>query len=1220
MNEKILWNDGWTFLKTKPGTTFTQAAERFQEFKPVDIPHDWLIYDSLNLYEDSTGWYKKTFKYEPDDEKNAFIIFEGIYMDSTVYINGVKAGEWKYGYSAFILDAADFLKSGENEILVSVCFLSPNSRWYSGAGIYRDVWFKVTDKVYIPENGVYISTKAQADGSYMLYVDAEIVEKKVAISPDRVEVEFSLYDESGSKVELELVPMPETECIKRESTLKEDAKTVTAECIETMAAERTKSASKCSVARQYQVKNIKLWDLDAPILYTFQTKLVIDGKTVQQEEEKIGFRHIEYDAQKGFFLNGKHMKLNGVCEHHDLGALGAAFNKSAMRRKYTILKEMGVNAVRGAHNMMAQGAIELADEMGMLILSEAFDMWERPKTTYDYARFFKEWAERDVESWIKRDRNHPSVIMWSIGNEIYDTHADEHGMELTIYLKEIVEKYDYMKNAPATLCSNYMPWENTQKCADVLKLIGYNYAERYYKEHHAKHPDWIIYGSETSSIVQSRGVYHFPLKAGILAEEDEQCSALGNSTTSWSAKSMEACITEDRDMEFSLGQFIWSGFDYIGEPTPYHTKNSYFGQIDTAGFPKDSFYVWKSAWTDYKKEPMVHIFPYWDFNEGQLIDVRVCSNAPYVELFINGRSLGKQHLTHEAGSGNHIIADYQVPYEKGVLSAIAYDYDEKKVADTERHSFGNSASIVLETENKTVKADGRDLLFFDISTVDEAGNPVENACDRVKVKVSGAGRLVGLDNGDSTDHDSYKGTSRRLFNGKLLAIVQTNMQPGEIKVEVNGKGIKGASVCCESYEDPDICCKERKDAAADSKDCKDAAVCRDNREYMDSANKCDRNKPGSALTTLEANTDKKIVLGAADEIPVRRINLKSLGGQKFTQDNDTIVVEAYVEPADATDHELSFRAVNDTGVTTNLAGLEYKENRAVMKAIGDGDFRLFAMSKSGSDKVRIMSQLEFSIEGFGQAYKNPYELIAGSLYTSVPVGEVGCGNEKGVATGREDETVVYFNNIDFGSVGSDEITIPIFALNDDEYPMQIWEGIPGEEGSVMLADVIYQKPSIWNVYQPEIYKLNKRLKGITSISFRLYQKVHIKGFYFTKYEKAWLELNAGEADAVYGDSFVRNGTKIEGIGNNVTLEFTEMDFGGRSVKGIAIDGRAVGGVNTIHVRMYNGAEEIKQIVEFPESSEYGVQEFALEPVSGKWNVAFVFLPGSNFDFANFRFY
>ena len=1160
MNGKILWNDGWSFLKTEAGTTYEQVIPRSQEFKAVDIPHDWLIYDALNLYEDGTGWYKKNFVYEQNQDKKAFVTFEGIYMDSTVYINGKKAGEWKYGYSAFTLDITDFLKSGENEILVSACFMSPNSRWYSGAGIYRDVWFKVTDRTYLPENTVYVSTKKQAEKSFLLRLEAEIAGDR----KDVAQVEFSLWDKNGNEVNLE----PTDEVV-----------------------------DKSVVVKNYLVKDVELWDVDSPVLYTLRTELVINNEVIQQEEERIGFKHVEYDAQKGFFLNGRHMKLNGVCEHHDLGALGAAFNKSAMRRKYRILKEMGVNAVRSSHNMMAVGAIELADEMGLLVLSESFDMWERSKTTYDYARFFKEWSARDVESWIKRDRNHPSIIMWSIGNEIYDTHADEHGKEITAYLKGLVEKYDPMKNALVTLCSNYMPWENTQKCADMLKMAGYNYGEKYYEEHHKEHPDWIIYGSETSSIVQSRGVYHFPLKAGILAEDDEQCSSLGNSATSWSAKSMEICAALDRDMEFSLGQFIWTGFDYIGEPTPYHTKNSYFGQIDTAGFPKDSFYVWQSAWTDYRKKPMIHIFPYWDFNEGQLIDVRVSSNAPYVELFINGRSLGKQHLTHEAGSGSHIIADYQLPYEKGTLTAIAYDYDGKKVASTERHSFDNSSDIVITPDETKAKADGRDLLFFTISTLDAQGNPVENACDRVSVKVTGAGRLIGLDNGDSTDFDSYKGLSRRLFNGKLLAIVQTDTVPGQIKVEVTGKGLNGASVVCESYES-----RENSNANRNNEDIENAGL---HNEY---------------ITTLECNKETPVVLGNAEEIPVRKINLKSLGGQKFTKEHDTIAVEAYLEPLQADDKELIFKVVNDTGAPTNLVSLEQEGNRAVMTAKGDGNFRLFATSKSGTEKVRIMSQLEFSIEDFGQAYLNPYEFISGSLYTSIAKGDVGCGNERGVATGRDGETVICYSDIDFGNVGSDEITIPIFALNDDEYPIQIWEGVPGEPGSVMLADAVYQKPSIWNVYQSETFKLNKRLKGITTISFWLNQKVHIKGFSFTQYEKAWLKLNAGEADAIYGDSFVKNGDKkIEGIGNNVTLEFTDMDFGEKTIKGIAIKGRAVNGVNTIHLRLYNGVDEIKQIVEFPESEEYILKEFDLEPVNGKWDVSFVFLPGSNFDFAHFQF-
>ena len=292
-------------------------------------------------------------------------------------------------------------------------------------------------------------------------------------------------------------------------------------------------------------------------------------------------------------------------------------------------------------------------------------MWERAKTEYDYARFFRKWHARDVESWIRRDRNHACIIMWSIGNEIYDTHADKKALSITEDLKTLVEKFDPMKNARVTLASNYMPWEGAQKCADIYKTVGYNYAERCYEEHHSKHPDWVIYGSETASLVMSRGVYHFPLSQGTLAEEDGQCSSLGNSFTSWGGHSYEEVAGIDRDIPYSMGQFLWSGFDYIGEPTPYHSKNSYFGQIDTAGFGKDAFYFWQSVWTDPAKAPMIHIIPcYWDFNEGQIIDVRVVSNLDHVELFLNGKSLGKKELTHRPGSGLDLIANYSVPYEK----------------------------------------------------------------------------------------------------------------------------------------------------------------------------------------------------------------------------------------------------------------------------------------------------------------------------------------------------------------------------------------------------------------------------------------------------------------------------------------------------------------------------------------------------------------------------
>jgi beta-galactosidase len=408
--------------------------------------------------------------------------------------------------------------------------------------------------------------------------------------------------------------------------------------------------------------------------------------------------------------------------------------------------------------------MELTDEMGFLVMSEILDMWRLPKNEYDYARFFDEWIERDVASWVRRDRNCPSVILWSIGNEIYDTHASfEEGASIMRMLSDLVAKHDPNSHAVITFSSNYMPWENTQKCADIIKNIGYNYAEELYQNHHAAFPDWVIYGGEVCSIVQSRGVYHFPLSKELLHDDDMQCSALGNSRTSWGAKSIEKCITDDRDALFSQGLFLWSGFDYIGEPTPYHTKNSFFGQIDTAGFPKDSYYIFKSAWTDYKTDPFVHVFPYWDFSPGQIIDVRICTNAPKAELFLNEKSLGVFEVNHK--SDKKLVGDFRVPYEPGKLTGVAYDENGYEVARTVRNSFGDVATLDVKAESFG------ELVFYEISALDKDGNIVENANTRVNVSVTG-GELLGLDNGDSTDYDQYKSESRRLFNGKLTAIAR----------------------------------------------------------------------------------------------------------------------------------------------------------------------------------------------------------------------------------------------------------------------------------------------------------------------------------------------------------------------------------------------------------------------------------------------------------------
>lgn len=1229
---KRLFNGGWSFWCGEPDLDVSEAGKHLTEFQKVDLPHDWLIADAKNLYRDGCGFYRKIFLMQPKENKRYSLIFEGVYMDTTIWVNEQQAGEWKYGYSTFEIDLTPFVKVGENEILVSVNFRSPNSRWYSGAGIYRDVWFKETPETYIRENGVYIHTEAcgEKEGKepdFLLYADTEIV------GDAWDEVRNTLYAKREAPLEIEL---PFELLLGDEMELVEEASLVAGKVREDsgVAEEETSHASGkgtlcvpvegtyAGSEREnlcvpeiiashntnkntaiYRVKSPRRWDVEHPYLYILKTELCRDGEVIQEEYSQLGFRSIAFDPEQGFLLNGRRVKLNGVCEHHDLGALGAAFHRTAMARKLRILKEMGVNALRGTHNMTAPAVVELADEMGILMISEAFDMWERSKTTYDYARFFKEWSERDVESWVMRDRNHPCIIMFSIGNEIYDTHVDAHGREITVRLRDLVKQYDYRGNAGITIGSNYMPWENAQHCADEVKLAGYNYGEKYYEEHHKAHPDWVIYGSETSSIVQSRGIYHFPLRASILTEDDEQCSSLGNSPTSWGAKSMERCVCEDRDMDFSMGQFLWTGFDYIGEPTPYHTKNSYFGQVDTAGFPKDAYYVWQSAWTDYRKAPMIHIFPYWDFNEGQNIDIRVCSNAPFVELFCNGKSCGRQQLTHEKGSGHHIIADYSLPYEKGVLYAVAYDEEGNVTARETKASFGNSAEIVLRASGRAAVANGRDLFFVEIGTRDEKGNPVENAVDCVTVQVEGAGHLVGLDNGDSTDEDSYKGNSRRLFSGKLLAIIETGTIPGAVRISVSGKGLKSAELVCEAVEIDQMLPFMKGEKAQ--------------RIYHNFwQDLCEETyAPGSTelIEDQEERLDEK-----QEEIPVRKITLCSPMGQKFSKEQPEFTVEAEIEPKEATDRQLLFRVVDEHGVDSNLVRLLVQGHTAQLHAMGDGSFYLRCMSRSGTDRIRVISQLEFTVEGMGQAYRNPYELISGSLYTSYQ-GEVSNGNERGVATARDGETVVTFGNIDFGPVGSDEITIPVFALTSEEYPIRIYEGVPGEEGCQLLADVVYQKPSIWNTYQEETYLLAKRVTGINTISIAVRQKIHLKGFVFKKLQKAWLPLDAAQADSVYGDTFTKEERAITGIGNNVTITYAEMDFGEEGTAGIRICGRAPESSNSLHIRFLQGEEESKQLVEFPMCGEYIEKEFSLTPVKGKWDVSFVFLPGSCFDLQSVQF-
>lgn len=1147
MSRWRLFCDKWEFSKNPIGTDYSDSLD----WHEVEIPHDFLIYDTHNLYETSTGWYRRNYSYTKKENTCISLRFEGVYMDSRVYVNGIQAGEWKYGYSTFEFDITALLKEGDNLIAVRVDHREPNSRWYSGAGIYRRVWLKEYNSIHITNDGVYISGDIQGN----VTVSAE-VERPLGIGVGGLLVRHIICD--GEK---EITRSEYPCCAYDRSRI-------------------TKTIRRDSCAYSVNTVTLKipdpvLWDIDDPHMYSCVTEILQNGQVIDREECRFGLRKAEFTTDKGFFLNGRHVKLHGCCEHHDLGSLGAAVNPAAIRRKLEKLRVMGVNAIRTSHNMPAVEFMELADEMGFLILSEGFDMWEKHKTDNDYAGYFPEYIKKDVASWVRRDRNHPSIIAWSIGNEIYDTHADDRGQEVTSLLMGLVREHDPRANGYVTIGSNYMQWENAQKCADILKLAGYNYAERLYEEHHKKHPDWMIYGSETSSVLQSRGIYHFPFSQAVLSDDDEQCSSLGNSITAWSAKSTEACIIPDRDAGFCAGQFIWTGFDYIGEPTPYTTKNSYFGQIDTAGFPKDSAYIFRAEWTDHRKSPFVHIFPYWDFSVGQDVDVRVTSNAPKVALFFNGEKVGEKDIDH--AHGKELTLNTVIPYSKGELTAVAYDENGREIARDVQRSFGDTAEIRLSPDKTSLNADGRDLIFIDISAYDSEGNFVANANNRVFVNVSGAGRLIGLDNGDSTDYDGYKSVSRRLFSGKLLAVIAAKTVAGDIKVKVSSP----------SLPDSEIPLK--------------ALPC----EVPEGITAIWENIP----MTADCGEDK-------NDIPVRKIEF-SANSFTFTPDRKEITFKAEVYPKNSTySGDIEYRITTVIGIKSNLAEIVSAENGEVkVRCLGDGEFYLRGLCKNGTDKYHIISAMPLKGEGLGAASFDPYDFVMGGLFT-VHSGNITGGIERGANFGNENSWLG-FENTDFGPIGSDTVTVPIFANCTTPVRLRFYDGIPNEGGE-LIGDFEYHKLPIWLTYQPETFKLTKVLKGAHTFVMESGDGYQVAGFKFEKPNKEFTAINACDNESIYGDKFTVTKDAVEGIGNNVTLDFGEFDFTEKSPRGIVITGKSALPLNSIHI-LFTGDTEARVLAEFEGAQEYTGRKFDLSGISGKCNVSFTFLPGSDFDFKSFEF-
>ena len=783
---RVSFNDGWRFYKGE-----AQGAER-PEFADggwaeVRLPHDWAIagpFDSkLNPHTGAlpifgTGWYRKAFTI-PLSAKGRYISveFDGAMYNSTVWINGHELGGRPYGYIGFHFDLTPYLKYGPETNVMAVR-LTPedrSSRWYPGAGIYRNVWLDITGPLQVARWGTYVTTPQVSDDGATVAVKTELQNRTGKAA--EVVLRSEIVDASGKAV-----------------VRKEDAVTIPAEGGQT----QTTSLA---------VAHPQRWDMDHPYLYTLVSEVVENKKVVDRYETPFGIRTIEFDRDKGFLLNGKARKIQGVCNHSDLGALGMAVNRRATERQLEIMKGAGVNAIRTSHNPPSPELLELCDRMGLVVMDESFDMWKRPKVPNGYSKFFDEWSERDVRDMAHRDRNHPSVIMWSIGNEIPEQGSPE-GAAMAHRLTAFFHEEDPTR--PTTSAFNNWAGAIRNKLADEVDLPGFNYQPMHYEQILKEHPKWVIYGSETASCVSSRGTYHTTL------EKYDKHPSLEISSYDIIAPPWAYCP----DIEFAaqdrfpniLGEFVWTGFDYIGEPTPYFNnrnsaetdwpaRSSYFGMVDLAGFPKDRYYLYQSQWT---KKPMVHVLPHWNWagREGQAIPVLVYTNAEEVELFLNGKSLGRKKRFSEPVEipvGQNVSAEHKfvtkyrlewkVPYAPGSLKAVAYE-GGKQVAVDEERTAGAAARVKLAADRTAITADGDDLSFVTVRIEDKDGNLVPDAANLVHFQVSGAGHIEAVDNGNAATVESFQADHRKAFHGLALLIVRsTPGQTGRIGVTATADGL-----------------------------------------------------------------------------------------------------------------------------------------------------------------------------------------------------------------------------------------------------------------------------------------------------------------------------------------------------------------------------------------------------------------------------------------------
>jgi len=791
---------GWKF--TRSDDSGSMAADYDDSaWERVRVPHDWAIAGPFDREVDvqrivkkqadvergvveitgrtgglphvGVGWYRRLIRVPADGAgKRVRIEFDGAMSRSQIYCNGRLVGAWPYGYSSFSVDLTDAIEPGEeNLIAVRLENKTDSSRWYPGAGLYRNVRLVLLDPVHVAHWGTYVTTPEVSRESATVNLKTTVENHGNAA---RVTARTVISDAEGRQV---------------------------------AAGERAQTVDGCGVFEQtLPVAQPKLWMPGEPALYTITTELDVDGVVVDTYTTPLGFRTLTFDPDRGFFINGQSMKLNGVCMHHDLGPLGAAVNRTALKRQLVILQDMGCNAIRTSHNPPTPELLELCDELGFLVIDEAFDEWASGKVENGYHNFFEEWSERDLRSMIRRDRNHPCVMMWSIGNEIMEQ-SKEDGGKVAQYLCDICHDEDPTR--PTTAGFNNPEGAIRHGLVDAVDIPGWNYRPNQYVEYHKLFPEKATYGSETESTVSSRGEYYFPVTEDINPIHDSlQVSSYDMAYPGW-AYSPDVEFRAQDECAFSLGEFVWTGFDYLGEPTPYQeqwpSRSSYFGIVDLCGIPKDRYYLYQSKWTD---KQVLHLLPHWTWpgREGETTPVHCYTSFNSVELFLNGKSLGRRSKRAKLMMGTYRIVWPDVRYEAGELKAVAYDNEGNPVAETVVKTAGVPATIEMTLDRDTIAADGDDMAFATVRILDADGNLCPTADNLVNFHIDGPAQIAAVGNGDATSLEPFQADQRKAFNGMCMVYLRSiDEDSGSITLRATAKGLENAEILITSRQGTDRC-------------------------------------------------------------------------------------------------------------------------------------------------------------------------------------------------------------------------------------------------------------------------------------------------------------------------------------------------------------------------------------------------------------------------------